>query len=83
MSSAICFNLDQSKNLLPGYGITQEVVGQILWVSWRETPPHHARIQLNYCQLYAFLTIYFINTHFDASATDSFRKHFGKRRNCS
>ena len=30
-----------------------------------------------------FLTHYFIDTHFNASTTDSFWKHCGKRRNCS
>ena len=29
------------------------------------------------------LTLYSINTHFDASTTDSFWKYRGKRRNCS
>ena len=29
------------------------------------------------------LTLYYIDTHFDASITDSFWKHCGKRRNCS
>ena len=29
------------------------------------------------------LTFYSIDTHFDASTTDRFRKHCGKRRNCS
>ena len=29
------------------------------------------------------LTLYFIDSHFDASTTDSFLKHCGKWRNCS
>ena len=29
------------------------------------------------------LTLYSIETHFDASTTKSFLKHCGKRRNCS
>ena len=41
---------------------------------------------LDWCKILSFgkeLTLYFINTHFDASITDSFWKHCGKRRNCS
>ena len=29
------------------------------------------------------LTLYYIDTHFKASTTDSFGKHCGERRNCS
>ena len=34
-------------------------------------------------QPYSNLTLYSGDTHFNTSITDSFRKHCGKRRNCS
>ena len=88
MSSAICFNLDQSKILSSGNGVKGlfQKKGQNVLLTFSPFLPTEFGLTLSQTTNFRLFQIADDNFEFDENdgkSSEWGRKHFGKRRNCS